>query len=168
MNKVSAAKEGVVSSPSQSIGMEKSVLVEATEKMKNIELKQMADHLEFLGYQIKRIELDNGKELVTAVHPTNNNFMFFDLMTGFTLFRVNLSTEKRYEAEMDKAINRVNQDLGLSKIYYEMEDDIVVLRIEAVYVGEYKKERFGSFYELFENDQKRIFQLDASKVFLRD
>lgn len=134
-------------------------------------LEQIANHLEFLGYKIEKIEpkKEGDKELVIATHAKNNNMVIFEMLPSFIMFRVNLTSERKPSTEMDTFLNDANKKFDVAKVFYDNEDDNAVLRFEAIYIGEYSKEIFGQFYDMFEKDQKRIVVLDNfSKIFLKE
>ena len=69
---------------------------------------------------------------------------------------------------MDVAVNNINKELNLARFYYVLEEGLAKLKIEAVYTGPYIKETFGQFHELFENDQKRMIQIEDFSIFLKE
>lgn len=136
--------------------------------IQNANLRSMANHLEFLGYGISRLELAKNTEWVVAKHEDKNNWVFHQAVEGVTFVQVRISTEKKHSAQMDKAVNALNSVLDISRFYYAIEDGFVELRIEAIYLGAYSKDLFSKFYDLFEKDQKRLFANDDFKAFLGD
>ncbi|MDB5204414.1 MAG: hypothetical protein JWP09_442 [Candidatus Taylorbacteria bacterium] len=129
----------------------------------------MVGHVRFLGYTTEAVEPKNPneKQIFVARHPQKNNIVFFELFPSFTMFRVNLTTERKFSPQMDSFINKANKAFSLSKMYYEIEADTAILRIEAVYTGEYVKECFGAFLEMFISEQNLIYQLEGfSDIFL--
>lgn len=142
-------------------------LAEVPKEIINKELNKFADHLEFLGYEIEKLALDN-IERVVARHTNKNNCVFFQMMPNLSLFQVNFTTEKKHNPIMDVAVNSINKELGLSRFYYDIgkEDNLVVFRIEAMYVGSYSKEEFALFQDRFEKEQGLIFQHESFKIFL--
>lgn len=137
--------------------------------IKNETLRYMASHLEFLGYQIEREEIEQNKELITATHPTNNNFLFFEMSPDFILFKAGLRVDKKPTQEMDAAINLINKALLISRVYYDTDGkSLTVIRVEAAYQGKYIKEGFARFHEFFEKDQQLMTQVEEFKAFLKD
>lgn len=134
--------------------------------IQNENIKQMADHLEFLGYEIEKLDIEGEREYIVARHVKNNNIMFWEMFLNFVMLKVSLTTKKKPSASIDAFINEANKKLDIAKIYYDIEDNILTLRFEAVYIGKYIKGNFGQFYEIFENDQKIACSLDSfSKLF---
>lgn len=142
--------------------------VEKTKEIKNKELKQMADHLEFLRYEIEKLDIEGELEWVAARHSVHNNYVFHEITPYFVLFQSGIKLEKEYTSAMAESINVINKVLNITKVYYEVLDDFPVLRIEAVYVGEYSKEKFARFQDLYEKDQTSMTQLEDFKVFFKD
>lgn len=135
--------------------------------IQNESLKQIANHLEFLGYEVKKLDIDGEREFIFAKHSKNNNIVFWEMFPGFTMFKVSLTTEKKPSAKIDAFINDTNKVLEISKLYYDIDENVLTLRFEAIYVGNYIKETFGQFYDIFTNDQQKGCSLnDFSKLFL--
>jgi hypothetical protein len=136
--------------------------------IQNPNLRNMANHLEFLGYGISRLELAENAEWVVAKHESNNNWVFHQVMDSVTFVQVRLRTGKKHIAKMDKAVNALNSVLDISRFYYAVEDGLVELRIEAIFTGAYSKDLFSKFYDLFERDQKRLSANEEFEVFLSE
>lgn len=135
--------------------------------IQNENLKQITNHLEFLGYEVRKLDMEGDREFIFAKHAKNNNVIFWEMFPNFVMFKVSLTTEKKPSEKIDAFINNANKNLEISKLYYDIDDAILTLRFEAIYVGAYVKETFGQFHELFENDQKRVCSLDDfSKLFV--
>lgn len=135
--------------------------------IQNENLKQMANHLEFLGYQIEKLDTEGDREFIAARHSKDNNIVFWEMIPAFAMFKVSLTTKKKSSAKIDAFINNANKSLEISKLYYDIDDNVLTLRFEAVYVGKYVKETFGQFHKIFENDQERGCSLnDFSKLFV--
>ncbi len=62
---------------------------------------------------------------------------------------------------MDAVMNRANKIFTIVKIYYEIENDKAVLRLEAIHTGRYTKESFGAFFDMFVADQNLIYKVDG-------
>lgn len=139
------------------------------EKISNAELQQMADHLEFLGYSTKKLDVGEEREWVVAKHPTNNSLVFFELLPNFILFRASFSTGKKHSSEMDVAVNEANKSLNLAKFYYEVEDDgLVSVKFESIYIGDYSKGVFARFHDFFDREVGRLGQSEHFQAFMND
>jgi len=113
-------------------------------------LKQIANHLEFLGYEIHRNELTekDKRESLFVNHPDNLNLTILEMLPNFIIFRTLMATEKKPSAKIDAFLNDMNKNFLISKIYREVEDNKVYLRIESVYIGDYVKDIFGRFIDM--------------------
>lgn len=141
--------------------------VDGLTSIKNETLKQMANHLNFLGYEIEKLDLKDDKEFVVARHSKNNNIIFWEMFPNFVMFKVSLTTQKKSSAKVDAYMNEANKDLDFTKVYYDIDKGVLTLGLEAVYIGEYVKQTFGQFYEIFEKDQQRFTLLDDfNKLFI--
>ncbi len=125
-------------------------------------IEQIANHLEFLGYKTEKKVSENSKEkdFFIATHPDNNSLLFWEYLS-FVSFRVNLTTPKKSPVEkLNKFIVDANKSINISKLTYDLEESDTCLRFNAVYAGDYSKEKYGQFYNAFENDQRIISKVD--------
>ncbi len=99
-------------------------------------------------------------------HPNKARFVIFDLLPDLVLFRANFTTEKKPSVEMDRFLNTVNRSNTISRVFYDLDGELVVLRFESVYTGQYSRETFSQFWDALQDDLKRLWTLDAAaKVF---
>lgn len=133
-----------------------------TSSIQNEKLKQMANHLEFLGYQIEKLEAtkEDKRETVFAGHPNNLNFTLLEAYPGFIILRALMSTKKPPSPEIDAFLNDINKSFVISKIYREIENNIIYLRIESIYTGDYIKELFGRFMDINIREHNQLRSLD--------
>ena len=139
-----------------------SVIIDST-------LKQIASHLEFLGYEINKLELgeQGDREYIGATHPKKNNIMFWNIFRDFVMLKVSLTTNKKLSLKMNEFLNDANKKLDFAKVYCDEENGFAVIRFETTYTGKYSKEIFGQFLEIFENDQNRLGSFDNfTKLFI--
>jgi hypothetical protein len=117
-------------------------------------IEQISNHLEFLGYKTEFIKASKKgeKDVIFATHPQHTNKVLFELFPNLIMFRINLTTKAPFKEEMNIFLNRANKVLNCLKVFYDIEENMVVLRFEAVYTGEYNKEVFAQFLDLLEND----------------
>lgn len=135
--------------------------------IKNENLKQMANHLEFLGYEIERLDSEGERELIAARHAKENNIVYWQIYPNFILFRTGLKTSKSSSSEIDDFINKINKALEITKVYYEIIDDNLTIQFEAIFNGKYDKEIFGQFIDFFKNDQVRMCSVEEfNKLFI--
>lgn len=159
-------KEEVASKMATRPSIEKS---ESSNVIQNEKLKQMADHLGFLGYEIEKLESseDDKRESIFARHPSNFDFSLLEVYEGFIILRVLMSTKGKPSPEIDAFLNDMNKAFVISKIYREIENEIVYLRIEAIYTGVYIKDLFAKFMDINirEHNQLRVSD-DFTKLFV--
>lgn len=135
---------------------------------KNPTVKKMLEHLEFLGYTTSLLEFD--RDFVLATNQNRNNLIIRDLLDGYIMLSVRLRTKlKEQNNEANLIINETNKINFLSRCFIEIdkEDEILILNFEAIFIGEYDKERFSTFIELLDKDVLNIRNVNNfDKVFL--
>lgn len=132
--------------------------------------EQVKNHLEFLGYTVNVIEPKDDNKLwgATAMHSSRNNLLVLELLPNLFYFTATLTTERKPSPEADKFINELNSKLDMCRVYYVVENELMVLKFEAILCGEYNKQAFSKFYELMEADHKKLTLLEGfDKVFLK-
>lgn len=136
----------------------------------DINFEEMSKHLEFLGYKVELIKAakEGEKDRMVAVHSKRSNIIVLTLLPGLILYAINLTTKKKFNEEMSAFLNNANKILISTKVYYEIEDEIVVLRFESIYTGNYNKEVFSQFIESLNNDVDNLFRQgkDFDKIFI--
>lgn len=139
--------------------------VEAVVKADTKNLNAIKNHLEFLGYTVELTETDKEGErnFLIATHSKDANFVIVELEPFITNFRATFTTEKPYSPVMEKAINELAAALDVSNIFFQIEEGKAVLRIDAVYTGEYSKDVFGRYFALLIKDIGKIFRLESTK-----
>lgn len=161
--KESAAPEEKSAEPTPS----KAPAKEKDEKIQNKELREMAEHLEFHGYSIEKVDMENGREWILAKHEDIHNQVFLELFPGFVLFRASFYTKKKHSPQMDIAVNEANKHLNFAKFYYAVdEDNYATVKFEATYVGDYSKGLFARFQDVFHKEVDMLYQLEEMKAFL--
>ena len=139
------------------------IKIEAPKVFKNRVLEHIADHLEFLGYQIeKELPQSQGKqEVLLATSVKNHNIVGFAVESGIVIVRSTFSIEKAVSAQMDAAVNLLSSKLDVCNVYYEVNDGKVSLRFESVFTGEYSKELFGKFLNYFSKDIDKMYLIES-------
>jgi len=127
---------------------------------KNIE--KITNHLSFLGYQIEKLQMPSGndKAWYVARHSKNHNIILIEITPAVTMLRVGLKTGKTLSNEMIIYVNTANKALTMNKVYFEISEGNVDVQFEACYSGEYAKEVFGEFYEMFQNDIRLFYGME--------
>lgn len=166
--KVTQAKESGASEEKATASTPSKAPTEKNEgEIQNEELRKMAEHLEFHGYSVEKVDMENGKEWIIARHDDIHNQVFLELFPGFVLFRASFYTKKKHSAKMDTAVNEANKHLNFAKFYYEIdEDNCATVKFEATYVGDYSKGLFARFQDVFHKEVDMLYQLEEMKAFL--
>jgi hypothetical protein len=138
------------------------VITEGSSSIQNEKLKQMANHLEFLGYKIEKEESsgEDKRESFFARHPSNLDFSLIEIFPDVILLRILMSTKGKLSPEIDAFLNDMNKTFVISKIYREAENDIVYLRIESIYMGAYFKDIFAKFMDINIREHNQLRALD--------
>jgi hypothetical protein len=129
-------------------------------------LEEIANHLEYFGYTIEKEEPENDTDRLTyhARHERRFNLRYFEMNKNFVLFQICFSTDIQPTPELSETINEFNRIGLLAKYYYTTNTEgFVLIYIEAMYIGDYAKTRFGLFYDMFETDHRKARESDAYK-----
>jgi hypothetical protein len=119
-------------------------------------LDQMAEHLQFLGYEIAR-----EGELILAKHPRKLNIVMKPFGDGVLIASIFACAD---EAKRDRQgyldmINTLNARAVLARFYADEDSD---LRMEAWHPNAYDRHTFSAFMELWDHDSGLL--LEAPKV----
>lgn len=136
----------------------------------NTTLEQMSNHLGFLGFTVESKKEQEGRQrnFLLASHPVSYNISVMELGPDIFLFKANILSENTPGQDMDVAINAANRALAVSRIYYDVEEEKVVYRIEATYLGKYDKETFASFMSHVERDHRCLPLVEEFKKAFMD
>src|SRR3989344_8853245 len=106
--------------------------VQEPKVFQNKALEHIANHLEFLGYQIEKEPSENQdkKEVLLATSVKNHNIVGIAIESGIVILRSTFRVEKAASTQMDAAINLLSSKLDVCNVYYEIEDGKVSLRFE--------------------------------------
>jgi hypothetical protein len=124
------------------------------EKKLDSVLRDIADHLGFLGYES---EVQEGKQnpFVILRHLRNPNFLldtFGGVVKCSSLF--GLSEEaKSGPAELNSLLNELNRQAMVLKFYTEGES----LVLETIFPHDYSKVAFGAFWSMIESDLRLLW-----------
>jgi hypothetical protein len=132
----------------------------------NTLLDEIANHLEFFGYTIEKEEPENDADRLTylAKHERRFNLRYFEMNKNYVLFQICFLTDLRPTPELSEAINEFNRNGILAKYYCTTnKDGLVIIYIEAMFIGDYTKTTFGLFYDMFETDHRKARESDAYK-----
>ncbi|HVT01118.1 MAG TPA: zinc ribbon domain-containing protein [Patescibacteria group bacterium] len=132
--------------------------------------KEIIDHLEFLGYEINKLELTAGNpQRYSAIHKGSKPNLLFntitDIGTSFvTIYNVNEEKIKKNHKDFLETINRMNYQALFCNFSTSPEMNSFVCG--AMYLGKYSKKQFADFLDLYESDiQGRLKTEDYLKDF---
>jgi hypothetical protein len=121
------------------------------------DVRQLANHLEFLGYSVQAGEEPD--DWATATHPRRYNFFFMRTDGPILLHCVlTLGTEAEEQRhEWLEFINAGNLRSTLARFAMDKDSDgDTIVRIKAVLPGTYDRRLFGDLLERWHDDQDRM------------
>lgn len=127
-------------------------------------LDKIKTHLEFLGYEVTepKKESEEAQDRLLARHPEKPNYLVLQMLPFALLFTATYSIEKGTAKEWDSVINEANQQAGLSRIYYNVDEKKeITLVFEGVFIGEYSRELFGQYFERLQREPGLTLQLKS-------
>ncbi len=133
-----------------------------------MDFKPFQDHLEYLGYK-SRVEITDTSSVLFAEAAGKPDFNMSSINNlPFLLVRSNWRIENLLE-DIDKIINSLNEkSVNISSVWhYKGSDGSPVLGISSAYFGEYDKNNFGKFIDVFLADIQRILANENALRFLR-
>lgn len=125
------------------------------------------NHLDFLGYKTRE-EHNDDVHILFAESATNPNLSITkNGKRPFLLIRSNWSITK-VPANMYELINRINQNaVNVSSVWHYLSDDKTpCIGVSSAYFGEYKKDIFAEFLDVFLGDVRRLPQREEMKDML--
>lgn len=137
----------------------------------NTTLEQIKNHLEFLGYIVEIIKPEGENKIwgATAKHSRDNSLIITEVAPSIFFFRAILTTERAPSPEADKYINEINSKSDVCRTYYTIENNLMILNLECIYLGDYNKLLFSKFIELMTGDHKRMALLNGfSEAFIKN
>lgn len=130
----------------------------------NETLMKVKNFLETSGYEIENIEpevSDNASPrsgFFVAKKQGSYTVVFLNLNDRFILLKVNLTTEKVIDDKMYEFVNKANRQFLVSRLYIDIEDGFVVLRIEAIFPAVYDEAAFSNFFMAYQKEQTEILR----------
>lgn len=119
-------------------------------------IDDIRNHIEFLGYQVKRIGEEKAGEanVFSATHPQRYNLVIVEIYPNPVLIKCNLVTKdaEKISNEVYAFLNLANEKMGTFKVYADIDEKKMILRFEAIFAGKYDKETFGAFMSQIYND----------------
>ena len=135
----------------------------------NTTLEEIANHLEFFGYSIEKIEREDdlNKFIYYASHEKYCNLRFLEVYKYFVCFQLGHwhDEQSTNTSALAEVFNEFNRKGMLAKFYYTQDNDSsrVYVYTEAIYIGDYTKQSFALFYDRFKADEKNAFESDSYK-----
>ena len=123
---------------------------------------EISDHLQFLGYTVTDLETQK-----QATHAQRWDILFKPYRGGVLVAAYLSSNDFSKEQENRQAylefINAMNEAAGIARFYADKDQDFVM---EALWLGDYERVRFGEFMDLWDTDTRTQFhQLDPARFF---
>ena len=132
-------------------------------------LDEIANHLEFFGYTIEKIEREDAsnKFIYYASHERYCNLRFLEVYKNFLCFQLGHWHDEHSTntSALAEVFNEFNRKSTLAKFYFTIDEDgsRVFIFTEAVFVGDYTKQCFELFYDRFTAEAKDAFESDLYK-----
>lgn len=123
--------------------------------------EQIANHLQFLGYEVKQEE-----SYVRARHPQKPNILV-KVMTGGILHTSiwgSSDDAKRNRQAFLEWINQLNQGAQVVRYYADKDVDLIV---EGWYTGGYDRTNYGRYLELSDLDFQRFVKTPETNRFIK-
>lgn len=119
-------------------------------------LDKIANHLEFLGYEIEQEVEEDGKAEFRALHPKFYNIFVRELGFGVILMAyLNANDDGKMQPDkVYRCVNAFNQSARVARGYMDKDFDFVM---EAWFPSHYDKVTFGRFMESYNADTRLIF-----------
>lgn len=115
--------------------------------------KEILEHLEFLGYEIEKREIDDNSQATIAKHENKSNLIMNAGTTGtsfISLYRLDPEKVKKNRLDALEMLNRMNNNSAFVK--FSMPDTMQNLACCAFFDGKYNKKEFTDFIETYEAD----------------
>ena len=125
--------------------------------------KDILSHLEFLGYEI---ESNDATPMTLAKHKNRSNVLMSTMEVGTSFLSIYKLDQQKVQKDYLSALELVNR-LNNQSIFvsFSLANDSSSLLCSALYMGNYRKQEFADFIDLYESDiQARL----ASEKYLED
>ena len=134
-------------------------------------IDNIKNHLEFLGYDVESRTDDKGtKSLAAKSQGKPNLFIWFgkpEENRQHVLFSSTWNGVKKVNTvEQFNYINKLNNDLLVTKVFIDFSDDTLMFR--GAYTADYNKKAFGDFLDLFLDGIKQAMVGDEFKKLFLD
>lgn len=135
---------------------------EKSEKPEDIKLedvdKEFIEHLEFLGYEVEKLDSQGTSQRYLAKHKNRSNLIFNTIKnTGISFVSFYTLDDKKIAKNREgmlEVINKMNNQALFCGFSLSTDNALVCA---ALHLGKYSKKEFSDFLELYESDiQARI------------
>ena len=132
-------------------------------------LEEIANHLEFFGYAIEKIEREDApnKFIYYASHERYCNLRFLEVYKNFLCFQLGHWHDEHSTntSALAEVFNKFNRKSTLAKFYFTSDEDgsRILVYTEAVFIGEYEKQSFALFHDRFQAEARDAFETDLYK-----
>ncbi len=133
------------------------------EKILNVE-KEFLDHLEFLGYEINKHELnEDNLQRYSAIHIGSKPNLVFNAIADIgisfcTFYNMDNDKIKKNHKDALEIVNRMNNQALFCS--FSFTPDLKSFMCSALYLGKYNKKQFADFLNLFEADIQGRFKAE--------
>lgn len=129
---------------------------------------EVINHLEFLGYEIKKLDINGGSQQYSAIHKSRPNLFFNSIsnigISFVSFYSVDDEKIKKQRDVVLEVINRMNNQALFCS--FSLTPDSKNFVCGALYQGKYNKKQLADFMDIFENDiQARLKAEDYLKDF---
>lgn len=133
-------------------------------------IKDIKNHLEFMGYDISSLPIENN-EIIRYVAKCNSRsnliivyFPSVDYLTFTSIYRVKKITSESKKQKFLNVINQVNNRTIISTFFTGGDFDSI--SISTYHQNNYSKKEFGRFLDSFENEINTFIRSDLFKDFI--
>jgi len=130
--------------------------------------KEFLDHLDFLGYEVKKDTVTDNSQSYIAKHKSKYTLVFnqvSELGVSFhSFFTLNIKKVENNKLELLAQINKITADTNFVSFY--IGENLNMFGVKAFYLGEYNKKCFADFIDSFQGfTQLRLSELNYLKKY---
>lgn len=127
-----------------------------TIKLGEIE-KKIIDHLEILGYEVVRNDIENETVTIILKHENRSNLVITILNTLGCMFCARYTLDKQKVSKKKEEILELLNKTNLNTIFttFSIEENYEVILCTAFFPYFYDKKIFGTFIDVYENEIKK-------------
>lgn len=124
---------------------------------------KMKEHLEFLGYSFEVIKptTEKGKPILLGKHASEYKLFFWEIKDDIILFGISLTAKTKASPALYEFANNANLKYLLARALIENAEPAANFKSEALWTGEYSKDRFGAFVDQIKNDLRQLNSIEG-------